>query len=195
MMNIIFAGMVLFSFLFALFSGRMELLSKAAMEQAGSAVSLVLSLAGTLCLWSGLMKIAEEAKITSLLCKALSPVTRRLFRGIDPKGEAAGAASMNIVANLLGLGNAATPLGIRAITEMAKEQHAQGRATNAMAMFVVLNTASIQIIPATTAFLRMQNGAAQPMDILPAVWLASAGSVLVGILMAKLLSDVWSEKQ
>lgn len=194
MMNVIFAGIILFSFVFAALTGRMPQLSEAAMGQAGEAVTLVLSLTGMLCLWSGLMKIAQESGLTELLSRLLSPVTKRLFKGLRPNGEAVNAITMNLIANFLGLGNAATPLGIRAMCEMAKEQRADGAATNDMAMFVVVNTASIQLIPTTTAMLRMQAGSAAPLDILPATWIASVGSVAVGIVMAGLLAPLWRER-
>ena len=193
-MNVIFAGIILFSFVFAALTGRMPQLSEAAMGQAGEAVTLVLSLTGMLCLWSGLMKIAQESGLTELLSRLLSPVTKRLFKGLRPNGEAVNAITMNLIANFLGLGNAATPLGIRAMCEMAKEQRADGAATNDMAMFVVVNTASIQLIPATTAMLRMQAGSAAPLDILPATWIASVGSVAAGIVMAGLLASLWRKR-
>ena len=207
MMNVIFAGIILFSFVFAALTGRMPQLSEAAMGQAGEAVTLVLSLTGMLCLWSGLMKIAQESGLTELLSRLLSPVTKRLFKGLRPNGEAVNAITMNLIANFLGLGNAATPLGIRAMCEMAKEQRADGAAklagipfkltsktTGDMAMFVVVNTASIQLIPATTAMLRMQAGSAAPLDILPATWIASVGSVAAGIVMAGLLASLWRKR-
>lgn len=194
MMNVIFAGIILFSFVFAALTGRMPQLSEAAMGQAGEAVTLVLSLTGMLCLWSGLMKIAQESGLTELLSRLLSPVTKRLFKGLRPNGEAVNAITMNLIANFLGLGNAATPLGIRAMCEMAKEQRADGAATNDMAMFVVVNTASIQLIPTTTAMLRMQADSAAPLDILPATWIASVGSVAVGIVMAGLLAPLWRKR-
>lgn len=164
------------------------------MSQAGSAVSLVLSLLGMMCLWSGLMKIAQESGLTDLLSKALSPITKRLFKGLNPRGEAVSAICMNMAANFLGLGNAATPLGIKAMCEMAKEEHTKTTATNNMAMFVVLNTAALQLIPTTIAVLRMQNGSAAPLDILPATWISSLTSITVGVIMARLLAPVWRLK-
>ena len=188
MMNYIFAGMVLFSFVFAALTGRMDKLSEAAMTQAGQAVTLLLSLMGMMC-------IAQASGLTKHLSRLLSPVTRRLFHGLDPDGEAVSAATMNLVANFLGLGNAATPLGIKAVCAMEKEQRANGRATDAMAMFIVLNTASIQLIPATTAMLRVQAGASVPLDILPATWLASGVSLAAGIAAAMLLAPRRRKKQ
>ncbi len=190
MMNYIFGGIILLSFVFSAFNGRLRELSNAALEQAGNAVELTFSLVGVLCLWSGLMKIAQESGLTQALGKALSPITKRLFRGLNPQGEAMQAVCMNMIANFLGLGNAATPLGIRAICAMKKEEHAR-KATDNMITFVVLNTASFQLIPTTIALLRMKNGAEAPFDILPAVWISSAVSVTVAILLAKLLAPIW----
>ncbi|WP_101908952.1 nucleoside recognition domain-containing protein [Marasmitruncus massiliensis] len=192
MMNYIFGGMILLSFVFSVVNGRLDQLSNAALEQAGNAVELTFSLVGVLCLWSGLMKIAQGSGLTHALGKALSPITKRLFKGLNPEGEAIQAVCMNMIANFLGLGNAATPLGIQAICAMKKEEHAK-RATNNMVTFVVLNTASFQLIPTTIALLRMKNGAGTPFDILPAVWVSSAVSVTVAILFAKLLAPVWRD--
>lgn len=192
MMNYIFGGMILLSFVFSVVNGRLDQLSNAALEQAGNAVELTFSLVGVLCLWSGLMKIAQGSGLTHALGKALSPITKRLFKGLNPEGEAIQAVCMNMIANFLGLGNAATPLGIQAICAMKKEQHAK-RATDNMVTFVVLNTASFQLIPTTIALLRMKNGAGTPFDILPAVWVSSAVSVTVAILFAKLLAPVWRD--
>ena len=137
------------------------------------------------------MKIAQESGITDYLSRLLSPITKRLFKGLNPRGKAVSAISMNLVANFLGLGNAATPLGIKAMCEMAKEQRITGVATNDMAMFVVLNTAALQLIPTTTALLRMQYGSATPLDILPLTWMSSIASIVVGVIMARTLSHFW----
>lgn len=190
MMNYIFGGMILLSFVFSMMNGRLGQLSNAALEQAGNAVELTFSLVGVLCLWSGLMKIAQKSGLTQALGKALSPLTKRLFKGLDLQGEAMQAVCMNMIANFLGLGNAATPLGIKAICAMKKEENAKS-ATNNMVTFVVLNTASFQLIPTTVALLRMNNGAAAPFDILPAVWIASAASVTVAVACSKLFASLW----
>lgn len=187
MMNVIFAGMILFGAAVAALCGRMEAVSQALMSQCGGAVELTLGLTGTLCLWSGLMKVGDRAGLTRTVSRLLSPLTGAAFPGLDPQGPAMKAISMNISANLLGLGNAATPLGIAAMKELEALSPLQDTATDHMAMFVVLNTAALDLLPTTTALLRMQAGAAAPFDILPAVWTASAASVVVGVLLAKAL--------
>ncbi len=194
MMNYIFGGMILLSFVFSILNGRLDQLSSTALEQAGNAVELTFSLTGVLCLWSGLMKIAQKSGLTKALGKALSPLTKRLFKGLNQQGEAMQAICMNIVANFLGLGNAATPLGIKAICAMKKEENAKS-ATNNMVTFVVLNTASFQLIPTTIALLRMNNGAASPFDIMPAVWISSLTSVVIAITCAKLMAPLWGKSK
>ena len=187
MMTVLFTGMVVLSVLFGLLTGRMDAVSTAAITSCGKGVELVLSLLGAMCLWSGVMEVARKAGLTELLSRLFSPVTRRLFRGIRPKGKAMEAITMNLAANLLGLGNAATPLGITAMQEMAKEEWSGKVATNNMILFVVLNTASLQVIPTNLILLRTQAGSQNPAELIPAVWLASLASILVGVTAAKLL--------
>ena len=195
MMNYIFSGMILFGIVTALLCGRMEIVSAALMSECGSAVTLVIELTGTMCLWSGLMKVAEQAGLTQKISRLLSPLTRLAFPGLESDGPAMRAIAMNISANLLGLGNAATPLGINAMKELAKLSPRPGVATRHMAMFVVLNTAALDLLPTTTGLLRMQAGSAAPFDILPAVWLASSASVVIGVIAAKLLGAFQKEKE
>lgn len=186
LLNYIWAGMILFSVICAAATGRMEQLSGAVLSGASDAVTLVLSMTGMMCAWTGLMKIADEGGLTLLLSKALNPLMRRLFPDCKPGGPAVKAMCMNITANLLGLGNAATPLGIAAMQELKKSNPTQ-TADNSMATFVVLNTASIQLIPTFLGTMRAQYGSAAPFDILPAVWVTSACSVIVGLTAAKLM--------
>ncbi len=186
LLNYIWAGLILLSIVCAAATGRMAELSSAVLSGAGNAVTLVISMAGMMGAWTGLMKIADEGGLTALLAKALGPVLRLLFPRLKRDSPAAKAMCMNLTANLLGLGNAATPLGIAAMKEL-KKQNPTDTADNNMAMFIVLNTASLQLIPTFMATLRAQYGAATPFDILPAVWAASAGALLVGICAAKLL--------
>lgn len=187
MMTWIFCGMILLSAVFGGMNGRIAQVSAAALGESSKAVTLVISLAGVMCLWSGLMKVAEHAGLTEKFSRFFSPVLRLLFRGLKPESPAAKAISMNLAANLLGLGNAATPLGIAAMRELEALDGSSHRASNNMITFVVMNTASLQLIPTTTAALRMQAGCATPFDILPAVWLSSIAAVTCALVTAKLL--------
>lgn len=190
MMSFVFLGMIFLSVAFGFLTGRMGEVSNAALDGGMQAVMLCLKLMGAMCLWSGAMKVAERSGLTKRLAALLSPLLRLLFRGVRPGSKAAQAISMNMIANFLGLGNAATPLGIAAMKELAKDSPETGTASNDMVAFVVLNTASIQLIPTTIATLRLAHGSASPMEIMPAVWLCSLLSVTVGVVTAKVLAGI-----
>lgn len=187
MMNVILVGMLIFSLVTAAFTGRMEALSSAALSGCGDAVALSVSLAGMLCLWSGLMEIARRCRLTEALAKLFRPVTRLLFPTVRQDSDAMSAICMNLSANLLGLGNAATPLGLAAMRELQKGNPDPAIASNPMVTFVVLNTASLQLVPTTCAALRQQAGSAAPMEILPAVWLTGAVALAAALLTERLL--------
>jgi spore maturation protein A len=142
---------------------------------------------GAVCLWSGVMELMSRCGLAEGLSRLFRPLLRHLFPSAARDSEAMNALSANFSANLLGLGNAATPLGITAMKELAKLSPQPGVATHHMAMFVVLNTAALDLLPTTTGLLRMQAGSAAPFDILPAVWLASSASVVIGVVVTKLL--------
>ena len=182
----VWSGMVIFSFAFALFTGNLDAVSAAALEGAGSAVRLGISMAGVLCLWSGVMEVMNACGLSAGLARAFRPLLRRLLPNASRDSETLAAVSANVSANLLGLGNAATPLGIQAARRMARGCH--GAASDELCTLVVLNTASIQLIPATVGSLRAAAGSAAPFDILPAVWLTSVLSVAAGLTGARLLS-------
>ena len=182
----VWTGMVVLSLLFGLFTGRLDAVANAALEGANAAIELSLSMAGILCLWSDVMEIMNVCCLSSALARAFRPLLRRLLPQASRDEETLAAISANVSANLLGLGNAATPLGIRAARRMARG--CDGAASDELCLLVVLNTASIQLLPATIASVRAAAGCRTPFDILPAVWLASVLSVTVGLLTARLLS-------
>lgn len=187
MMNAVLVGMLIFSVVCAAFGGNMEALSAAALSGCGEAVTLVISLTGMLCLWCGLMKIAQQCRLTEAVARLFRPLTRLLFPELPAGSPALQAICMNLSANLLGLGNAATPLGLAAMQELQKLNRQKDTASNAMVTFVVLNTASLQLIPTTCAVLRQQAGSAAPMEILPEVWLSSVASAAAALTLARLL--------
>ena len=183
MMSVLFAGMTAFALGCALLQGNLSALSDALLTGGSDAVSLMLRLVGGLCLWS----VAVQSGLTRALSQALLPITRRLFPDLPPDSPAMGAISMNLTADLLGLGEAAVPSGLEAMREMEQLQGPGPDASGSMIRFVVLNTASFQLLPATIALLRAQHGSAAPLEILPAVWLTSLLSVSCGLLAAALL--------
>lgn len=186
MLNYIWCGMIIISFAVSLVCGNVEAVTAGAMEGAAAAVETCIGLLGVMCLWTGIAKIAERSGLCDVFAKCLRPITRILFPRLRPDSAAARAIVMNMVANLLGMGNAATPLGIKAMRELDKINPHKGRATNEMCMFVVLNTASIQIIPATVIALRQLYGSKNPTEIVIPVWICSICAVTVGTLAAKL---------
>ena len=163
--------------------------AKGALDGAAAGVELCLSMMGVLCLWMGVMEVMERSGIARGLTRLLRPAVRRLYPDFARDEGVMDAVSANLSANLLGLGNAATPLGLEAARLMARRS--PGTASDGLCMLVVTNTASLQLIPTTVASLRAAAGSANPFDILPAVWLASSVSVAVGIASAKLFSRVW----
>ena len=188
-MAVIWTVMVGASILCGLATGRGEAVAAAALEGAGAGVELCLSMAGALCLWMGVMEVMRRSGLARGLSRLLRPVLGRLYPDFAGDGPVMDAVSANVSANLLGLGNASTPLGLEAARLMARRS--PGVASDSLCMLVVCNTASIQLIPATVASLRAAAGCATPFDILPAVWLASALSVTAGLLAAKIFSRLW----
>ena len=187
-MALVWGVMVMASVVCAVAGGRMAQVSSAALEGARAAVELCISLAGVLCLWSGFMELLKQCGLERKLAALFRPLMRRLLPQASRDAETMAAVSGNLSANLLGLGNAATPLGIRAARRMALG--AEGRATDELCRLVVLNTASVQLLPTTVAAVRAGCGSAAPFDILPAVWVSSILSVSVGLLAARLLERV-----
>ena len=187
-MAIVWGAMVMASVVCGMAGGRMAQVSAAALEGARAAVGLCISLAGVLCLWSGFMELLKQCGLERKLAALFRPLMRRLLPQASRDAETMAAVSGNLSANLLGLGNAATPLGIRAARRMALG--AEGRATDELCRLVVLNTASVQLLPTTVAAVRAGCGSAAPFDILPAVWVSSILSVSVGLLAARLLERV-----
>ena len=189
-MSRIFTIMVFISILSALFQGKGSALAAAIAEGAQSGITLALSLGGSLCLWTGIGKLMERAGMTAILSHLIRPLLYRLFPSSRGDASLAGQLSGNICANLLGLGNAATPMGIQAVKSMSRYA-AGGIASDEMCRLIVLNTASIQLIPATVAAVRASLGCASPFDILPAVWVTSLCSAGLGVTAAWYLGRIW----
>ena len=188
-MSWIWAGMVGLALVYGALTGQRGL-GQALAEGAGKAVSLGISLAGSLCLWSGFAALLERSGLQARLGRLLAPLLGRLYPTARRDPETLGALSGNVTANLLGIGNAATPLGIRAVRRM-QALAGTAEATDEMCTLIVMNTASIQLLPTTVAALRGSLGAAAPFDILPAVWVTSLLSVTAGLLAAKGLARLW----
>ena len=188
-MTVIWSGMVAAAVVCGLITGRGAEVASAAAEGAASAVELSISMLGMVCLWTGVMEVMRRSGLAAGLSRLLRPVLARLVPGAARDREAMDGIAANVSANLLGLGNAATPLGIQAARRLSRGD----RATDELCLLVVCNTASIQLIPTTVAAVRGAAGSQTPFDILPAVWLASALSVGAGILACKVLGRLWRD--
>ena len=182
----LWGGMVVASLVFGIWNGQLDAVAEAAMSGANSAIELSLSMAGAFCLWSGVMEIMRACGVAEALARCFRPLLRRLLPEASRDSETLAAVTANVSANLLGLGNAATPLGVRAAQRMARG--CSGTASDELCRLVVLNTASIQLLPTTIAAVRSAAGCRTPFDILPAVWFSSVLSVSAGLLAAQLLS-------
>jgi len=189
MMSHIWTAILLVSIVFSWLTGQGTALAGAVMEGAQAGVTLAVSMAGSLCLWAGVGNLMTRIGLTDKLSRLLAPVLKRIFPSSAADHALAGDLSANICANMLGLGNAATPMGISAAKRMARGD----TATNELCRLVVLNTASIQLIPANVAAIRTALGAAAPFDILPAVWITSLCSAGLGIVAAWFLGRVWKD--
>lgn len=185
-MSWVLTGMMVLSLLFGIYSGTLDAVSAAALEGANDAIHLSLSLAGMMCLWTGVMAVIRKSGLMHLLGCLFRPLLRCLLPQACKDPETLAAVSANVSANLLGLGNAATPLGIQAARRMARG--CDHIASDELCRLVVLNTASIQLLPTTVASLRAANGCRTPFDILPAVWISSMVSVGVGLICAWLFA-------
>jgi spore maturation protein A len=179
--------MIIFSVIAAFFGGTADILTSAIISSASDAVSLCIRLGGTICLWGGLMEIAEQSGLTGAVCKLLSPFLKLIFPKMDIKGQTAKAISMNVTANLLGLGNAATPLGLEAMRRLKAENPLKEKASTDMIKFVVMNSAALHLIPTTVAAMRQDYGSKNPFDIMPASWISSACALTVGLVSATVL--------
>lgn len=188
-MSWIWTGMILVSIFCAALLGRGTALAAAVVQGAQAGVTLTVSMAGSLCLWTGVGRLMDRAGLTRILARLLRPLLARVFPGTRTDAALAGDLSANICANFLGLGNAATPMGIQA----AKRMKRGDIATDELCRLIVLNTASIQLIPANVAAVRSALGCAAPFDILPAVWLTSLCSAGLGVTAAWVLGKVWKK--
>ena len=190
-MTVIWTGMTALSLVCALALGNQSALAPAAMEGAAQAIQLGISMAGALCLWMGVMEVMDRAGLAGKLAKLFQPLLGRLYPDFAGDKGIMDTIAANVSANLLGLGNAATPLGLEAARRMSRRS--PGIASDSLCMLVVCNTASIQLIPTTVAAVRMAAGCETPFDILPAVWVTSLLSVTVGITAAKIFSKIWRD--
>lgn len=190
MLNILWPIFIIISIIFAIFSGNIEEINNSIFESTQSAINLTLTLLGATCLWSGIMEIASKTEIIKKLSKILNKIIKKFFYDLNSESKSYNNIIMNIIANILGLGNAATPLGLKAMSELQKENNDKERLSDNMMMLIVLNTASLQIIPTTVIAVRSSLGSSNPTQIIVPVWIATIGAAAVGVSVAKIIIRV-----
>ena len=187
MLNKIWPFFIIISFIYAIYSGNIFNINNAIFSSAEQTVKLCLTLFGTICLWNGIMQIAVKTSLIEKLTKFLKPLISFIFPEIKNDKKISKEISMNMVANILGLGNAATPLGLKAMESMQRKNEDKSKLSNSMAMFILVNTASLQIIPTTVISIRSSLGSNNPTKIILAVWVATIAAFATAIIAGKIL--------
>lgn len=187
MLNKIWPAFLIISFIYAILNGNIEEFNNSIFTSCAQTVDLILKLFGTMCLWNGLMKIVQETSLMKKLTKFISPLMKILFPKMKKEDKEYKEITINIIANLLGIGNAATPLGLKAMQTMQEKNPQKDRITDSMAIFIVLNTASIQLIPSTVIAVRASLGSVNPSQIIVPVWIATIAADVAGIVASKIL--------
>lgn len=188
MLNKLWPCFIIISFIYAIFNFNMNELNNSIFDSCKQTIEMILNFIGIMCMWNGIMEIVKETTLINKITKCLSPIMKFLFPELKKDNKAYKEISMNIIANFLGLGNAATPLGLKAIESLQQENKNKEELSNSMVMFIVLNTASIQIIPTTVIAIRASMGSTNPSSIIIPSYIASIIAVTIGILSVKILS-------
>lgn len=194
-MNFLWPILILISFIFSLISGNIENINNAIFSSVSDVITLSLTLLGNMCLWCGLIKIIQSTKIIKILKKILKPVLNWLFKDTKDNDKAMEAISLNTISNIIGIGNAATSSGLKAMEEMQKENKQKDKLTDSMVMLIVLNTTSIQILPTSIMAIRASLGAQNPAKIILPIWISTIIGTTVGILVTKLLLRKNNERE
>ena len=187
MLNKIWPFFIIISFVYAFFSGNIDKVNSGIFESTESAVELSLFFLGTMCLWNGIMQIAYRSNLINVIVKILNPIVKKIFPEVKENEKIKKEISMNIIANILGVRNAATPLGIKAMTSMQEVNSKKDMLSNSMMMFIVLNTASLQLVPTTVIAIRSSLGSSNPTSIIIPVWGATVCSVVVAVFVTNIL--------
>ena len=195
MLNIVWPIFIILSFSYAIFSGNIEELNLGILNSSKDAITLTISLLGTMCLWNGIVKIAMNTNLIDKITNFLKPIISFLFPDLKKEENIKKEISMNMCANILGLGNAATPLGLKAMKSMQKINDKKDRLSDSMMMFVVINTASIQIIPTTVIAIRNSLGSENPTSIVFPVWIATIAAAVFGIIATKIIIKITKKEK
>lgn len=187
MLNIIWPIFIIIGCIYAISNGKVSEINNAVFESTNNAIKVIVTMFGTVCLWNGIMQIASNTSIVKIMMKIIKPIMKVIFPELKENMIAYKEVTMNIIANIMGLGNAATPLGLKAMKSLQKENPDKKRLTNSMAMFIIINTASIQIIPTTVIAIRNSLGSENPTGMIVPVWIATFCAAFVAIVASKIL--------
>lgn len=190
MLNVIWPVFIIISYIYAVTNGNIEQVNTEIFNSANGAVALSINLLGAMCLWCGLMKIVQSTELIIKFTKLLDPIINWLFPELKRNEKAKQEIAMNIAANILGIGNAATPLGLKAMQTLQESNKTKDKLSNSMAMLIVLNTASLQLIPTTIIAIRVSEGSQNPTEILVPVWIATVCAAVAGIVAVKLFIKI-----
>ena len=186
MLNFLWPFFIIISFVYAFISGNVDKVNNSIFESTKSAVDLSITLLGTTCLWNGIMEIATKTSMIDKLAKVLQPIIKFLFPEIKKENNVNKEIAMNIIANIFGLGNAATPTGLKVMKSLQKENQNKDTISNSMAMFIVINTASLQLIPTTVIAIRSSMGSQNPTKIIIPVWFATICAAITAVITTKI---------
>lgn len=195
MLDVFWPVCIIISIVISVLTGRVEQINNSVFESTKSAVELTITLIGTMCLWSGIMEIAVNTSLITKIKKILRPIIKLLFPKMKPEDKEYQEICMNMISNLLGLGNAATPLGLKAMKTMQDKNEEKDRLTDSMAMLIVLNTASLQIIPTTVIAIRSSLGSSNPTKIIVPVWIATIAAAISAITATKIFIKIEKRKK
>lgn len=187
MMNVIWPLFIICSFIYGIFIGRVNDINDGIFSSISDAIELTITFLGTICLWNGIIEIVKRTTLMSKMTKFLSPIIKFIFPELNKNEQAKEEISMNIIANILGLGNAATPLGLKAMHTLQKENKEKNTLSNSMMMFIVINTASLQLIPTNVIAIRTSLNSSNPTKIIVPVWGATIAAAIVGVVATKFL--------
>lgn len=191
MLNYIWSFMLLTGFVCGFFNGKLQHMTNSILTSSNNALNLCLGLIGIICLWSGIINIADKCGILNYIAKLLNPIINFLFPDIPKNHPAKKSIVMNLTANFLGLGNAATPFGIKAMTELQQLNKNKKECTKSMSMFIILNSVCLQLIPTTIISIRSSMGAKNPTDIIHVVWIVSLITTFFAIILTKIFEKIW----
>ena len=190
MLNYIWLAMIILAVVIGGINGKIQDVTKSAIDSAGAAVTIAIGLIGVMALWLGIMKIAEDSGLLSLVARAIAPILRRLFPDVPAGHPALASMTMNIAANMLGLSNAATPMGLKAMEDLETLNTHPGVATNAMCTFLTVNTAGLQLIPATMISIMASAGSKEPTAVIGTTIAATLVALVFGIATVKTLEKL-----